>query len=37
LGPGTQLEAQMGKGVLLWLVGIPIPVIILLFLFHVIH
>jgi hypothetical protein len=31
------MEAQMGKGVLLWLVGIPIPVIILLFLFHVIH
>jgi len=27
----------MGKGVLLWLLGIPIPVIILLFMFHVIH
>ena len=31
------MEAQMGKGILLWMVGIPIPVIILLFLFHVIH
>jgi hypothetical protein len=27
---------QMGKGILLWLIGIPIPIIILLFLFHVI-
>jgi len=27
----------MGKGILLWLVGIPIPVIILLFMFHIIH
>ena len=26
----------MGRGVLLWLLGIPIPVIILLYLFHVI-
>jgi hypothetical protein len=25
----------MGRGVLLWLLGIPIPVIILLYLFHV--
>jgi hypothetical protein len=28
---------QMGKGLLLWAIGIPIPVIILLFMFHVIH
>lgn len=27
----------MGKGLILWLVGIPIPVIILLFVFHVIR
>ena len=26
-------EANMGKGILLWLVGVPIPVIILLWLF----
>jgi hypothetical protein len=26
----------MGKGLLLWLLGIPIPVIILLYLFHVV-
>jgi hypothetical protein len=27
------MEATMGKGILLWLVGVPIPVIILLWLF----
>jgi len=26
----------MGKGILLWLLGIPIPVIILLYVFHVV-
>ena len=26
-------EANMGKGILLWLIGVPIPVIILLWLF----
>jgi len=26
----------MGRGILLWLIGIPIPVIILLYLFHVV-
>jgi hypothetical protein len=26
-------EAMMGKGILLWLVGVPIPVTILLWLF----
>jgi hypothetical protein len=28
-----QEEANMGKGLLLWLLGVPIPVIILLWLF----
>jgi hypothetical protein len=27
------LEADMGRGILLWLLGVPIPVIILLWLF----
>lgn len=27
------LEVHMGKGILLWLLGIPIPVIILLLIF----
>jgi hypothetical protein len=27
------MEATMGKGILLWLIGVPIPVIILLWLF----
>jgi len=26
-------EARMGRGILLWLLGVPIPVIILLWLF----
>jgi len=26
----------MGRGILVWLLGIPIPVIILLYLFHVV-
>jgi hypothetical protein len=26
-------EASMGRGILLWLLGVPIPVIILLWLF----
>jgi hypothetical protein len=29
----TSMEATMGRGILLWLLGIPIPVIILLWLF----
>jgi hypothetical protein len=33
----TVLESRtMGRGLLLWLLGIPIPVIILLYVFHVI-
>jgi hypothetical protein len=27
---------DMGRGILLWMLGIPIPVLILLYLFHVI-
>jgi hypothetical protein len=27
------MEAKMGRGLLLWLIGVPIPVIILLWLF----
>jgi len=28
---------SMGKGLLLWMLGIPLPVILLLFAFHVVH
>ncbi len=28
--PATNGEDDMGKGILLWLIGVPIPVIILL-------
>ena len=34
-GAYNGLEALPMKGILLWLVGIPIPIIILLYLFHV--
>jgi hypothetical protein len=27
------MEAKMGRGLLLWLIGVPIPIIILLWLF----
>jgi hypothetical protein len=27
------LEVQMGKGILLWLLGVPIPIILLLLIF----
>jgi hypothetical protein len=27
------MEAKMGRGILLWLLGVPIPVILLLWLF----
>jgi hypothetical protein len=33
---GITEEVDMGRGLLLWLLGIPIPVIILLYLFHVV-
>ena len=29
----TLLEASMGRGILLWLIGIPIPITILILLF----
>ncbi len=32
LQPGT-LENTMGKGLLLWLIGIPLPIILLLWIF----
>jgi hypothetical protein len=34
-GIGTQRKVTM-RGILLWLLGIPIPILILLYLFHVI-
>jgi hypothetical protein len=30
-------SAQMGKGILLWLIGIPIPIILLLWIFGYLH
>jgi hypothetical protein len=27
----------LGKGVLLWMLGIPLPIVLLLFFFHVVH
>jgi len=33
LSSSTFEEATMGRGILLWLLGVPIPVIILLWLF----
>lgn len=30
---GTSVETMMGKGILLWLIGVPIPIILLLWLF----
>jgi hypothetical protein len=30
---GLRGEQVMGKGILLWLIGIPIPIIILLYIF----
>ena len=37
LNRAKTMEDNVGKGILLWLVGVPIPVIILLFACHVIH
>jgi hypothetical protein len=31
--PGTFEEEMMGRGILLWLLGVPIPVILVLWLF----
>jgi hypothetical protein len=33
----TTQENAMGKGLLLWLVGIPIPIILLLWVFGYLH
>jgi hypothetical protein len=33
LSPNHNMEKNMGRGILLWLLGVPIPVIILLWLF----
>jgi hypothetical protein len=30
-------EAKMGRGLLLWLIGIPIPIILLIWLFGGLH
>lgn len=35
-GPKTTWETGVMRGILLWLIGIPIPIIILLYLFDVI-
>jgi len=32
--PDQRWEAVMGRGILLWLLGVPIPIIILLLLFY---
>jgi hypothetical protein len=31
------MEIRMGRGVLLWLIGIPIPIILLIWLFGGLH
>ena len=36
VGPPTE-ENTMGKGLLLWLIGIPIPIILLIWLFGGLH
>ncbi len=33
IAPQTFLEAAMGRGLLLWLIGIPLPIILLIWLF----
>jgi hypothetical protein len=33
LNLGNQGDDDMGKGILLWLLGVPIPIILLLWLF----
>ncbi|MEI9984840.1 MAG: hypothetical protein WDN69_17530 [Aliidongia sp.] len=35
VGPKQQYEEVTCAGALLWLVGVPIPVVILLYVFHV--
>jgi hypothetical protein len=31
------MEARMGRGLLLWLIGIPLPIILLIWLFGGLH
>jgi hypothetical protein len=31
------MEAEMGRGLLLWLIGIPLPIILLVWLFGGLH
>jgi len=33
----SALEEQMGKGLLLWLIGIPLPIILIIWLFGGLH
>jgi hypothetical protein len=34
---GNLTEAHMGRGLLLWLIGIPLPIILLIWLFGGLH
>jgi hypothetical protein len=34
---GNPMEAHMGRGLLLWLIGIPLPIILLIWLFGGLH
>jgi hypothetical protein len=34
---GGSVMGSLGKGALLWMLGIPLPIVLLLFLFHVVH
>jgi hypothetical protein len=34
---GNPTEAHMGRGLLLWLIGIPLPIILLIWLFGGLH
>jgi len=36
-GCDTAMEANMGRGVLLWLIGIPLPIILLIWLLGGLH
>ncbi len=34
IGPTSNEEGTLGRGILLWLLGVPIPIIILIALFY---
>jgi hypothetical protein len=34
---GIRVEVSMGRGLLLWLIGIPLPIILLIWLFGGLH